>query len=1323
MPDSPRGAIPAPTRAPSHVPAAAAATPRGRILGNGRFWTLLTGAGTGGAWLEDEALTAWRGDRIEDADGWFLYLRDLEDGAFWSLAERPTPGPPGACRVEDGPGVRTLVRRERGIESRMEVWVDPDLAVECRRVTLRNAGDRARALDLTSYLEVVLHDPRHHAAHPGFSKLFVQTERVADRDALLARRRPRGAGERHPWLLHALRGTGTPTCETDRGRFLGRGRGPDAPLALVARTPLSGSVGDVLDPVFALRRPVELPPGGAARLDLLLAAAPDREEGLAIADRLADAGAFDRSLERAAALGARRVQAFGLRREAGEGLERLAAAMLYGDPALGGSVGEAAPATGSVTFERVPAIPLRGPLVVVETGAPLATINAARTAHAYWRAIGLATTLVILDDAPVAGGPARGPGAEDGIFVLAAGDVDARGLARLRASADLQVGDRFPSLEGGLELPEPRAVEVDPTPAPAGARAPGAIPPAPGRGPAAGAAPAPAGAEEPDACWPLGDETLRCSNGHGGFSARGDEYVIRMPRDPYGRPRLTPRPWINVLANPGFGALVSESGAGCTWSRNSREFRLTPWSNDRVRDPHDEALYLRDEASGRLWSPFPGPIPGEGPYEMRHGFGTSRCRHASDGIEVETEVFVHASDPVKVVSVRLTNRGARARRLSVTAYQRLVLGVAGERAARSVTTWADGSDGILFARTVGPATFADAVAFAAAVVPGGAEPARLGADRETFLGPGGSPARPARLLAGEPPDGRTGTGLDPCFCQQVRLDLAPGESRACAFLLGEAPEIETVEAMVRRLRRPGALAAARDEVAAGWAERVGRVRIETPLETLDLLANGWLAYQTLACRLWARTAFDQSGGAFGFRDQLQDAAAFMALEPRITRDQILLHCAHQFVEGDVLHWWHPPGGAGIRTRFADDLLWLPFVTAAYVRVTGDAALLDAPAPFLAARALAPGEDEAYLSPETAAGSGSVYEHCVRALDRSLTTGAHGLPLFGSGDWNDGMNRVGREGRGESVWMAFFLSTVISDFVPLCERRGDHARAARLRAHRDRLGEALERDGWDGEWYRRGYYDDGTPLGSRQSDECRIDALVQSWATLSGAVPQARCEQAMDALERELIVWPEGTVRLLTPPFDRTPHDPGYIKGYLPGVRENGGQYTHAALWGVAAMARLGRRDLAARLLERMSPAFRARGAAGVEVYQGEPYAVAADIYDNPRHRGRAGWTWYTGSAGWMLRVTLESLLGISIEDGRTLVVRPAIPGAWPGFRVTLRPLGGEAAYAIEVRNSAGRPASVVRVRLDGRDLAPERGEARVPLGHDGGSHRVEIDLG
>jgi len=1276
------------------------------LLSNGRYAVLLNEAGSGYSSCEGVALTRWQGDRIEDTDGFFVYLRDLDTGALWSVGFQPTLTGPERYEARHDLGRVTVARLDAEIETRMDVCVLCDANCELRRIRLVNHSPRPRRIELTSYLEVVAQWATADAAHPAFSKLFVQTEH--DSGVLLARRRPRSAAESSPWVSAALHGPGALSYETDRMRFIGRGRDLSRPLALDSSAPLSGTVGDVLDPVLSLRQIVALEPGVDAECLLVLGAAASREAALRLAKQWGSGTAVDAAFAGAAALESALLQRLGLSTDQAERLQALGAALLYGDPALRAAPEVVTRAGGRLSDLHRWGLSGAAPLVLARPPPGLAAerLRDLVQAQSYWAVKGLAVDLVVVaegtgqqalaDQRAKLERLALRHGNRGKLVVLHPSDLAAEQLDLLETAAHWITRETLadlasPVLSGGTpELParyrviEERSEEHT--------------------------------SQEPCEPAPLFD------NGYGGFAADGREYLIRVaPRasDNRGQP---PLPWINVIANRGFGCLVSERGAGTTWSRNSRENRLTPWYNDPVIDPHGEALYLRDEEAMVYWSPLPGPTPSASAYEVRHGFGYTRCLHTSLELTQETVVFVARDAPVKLTSVRLVNLSQKPRRLSIFFYHRLVLGTSARESARFVVSEYKPECGTLLARNHLNNEFSDGVVFAAAVMPKDSG-LSFTADRMEFIGRYGSSAQPRALLNAARLEGRTGALLDPCMALQLSLELAAGGTSECTILFGEAGVGVSTDALVARYREPAAVGQALEEVREDWTRRLAAVRIETPAPALDLLVNGWLPYQTLSARLWARSAFYQSGGAFGFRDQLQDAAALIYWDPAITRAQILLHAAHQFAEGDVLHWWHPPEDRGTRTRFSDDLLWLPYGVAFYIQNTGDWAILDEAVEFLTARSLEPGEDETYLAPRRTGEFGDLYEHCCRALDRSLTRGAHGLPLMGTGDWNDGMNRVGRGGHGESVWLGFFLYAILGDFIPLCAHRGDGARLERYRSYRESLFEALNQAGWDGSWYRRAYYDDGTPLGSAEGDECRIDAVAQAWAVISQAAPPERARMAMDAVERFLISEADGIIRLLAPPFDRTPKDPGYIKGYVPGVRENGGQYTHAALWVVQAMAGLGRRERALALLEMLNPIHHARDPAEAARYKVEPYVLAADIYGVQPHIGRGGWTWYTGSAGWMLRVALESVLGLKIEAGQWLKLRPWISDQWLEFTLHYRGPDGKTQYAIRVRNPAGHAERVVAVTMDGFQAPIEDGWARIALVRDGKAHEVEVILG
>jgi cellobiose phosphorylase len=1270
--------------------------PRAQLLSNGRYHALVTGSGAGRSMLGDIALTRWSADRTRDADGFFLYIRDLTRDRVWGAGLQPIPLEPDGWRARSGPGRAELVRTDEDVETRLDCCVDPHHDIEYRLLTLINRGPGPLQLEVTSYVEVALNHPAADAAHPAFSKLFVQTEYLPREQGLLARRRPRSPEERPVFLGHTLRlvgeqAVGRLECETDRARFIGRGRSPAHPAALAGSAPLSGTVGSVLDPCCAIRRKLILPSGGVTRLVAALAAGYQREGVIASLDpwRVMHLPSIFAEARRADLARLEDAQFSGAERRR---LPHLTGVMAYGAPEI--MSGAPLPPASELGTGDLRNVGLSGtlPLLVAHLSGKGdgATANYLARLANYWRSAGVGVDLLVLHLS------------DKSDLLLPRTPTDRTlGVTIARPAAKLspelrRLTERTARLvvRGPLPLENGEAAPSDPV--------------------ATTAAPAVRTGREPR--LPRG-EALSHFNGVGGFSADGAEYVIRLPLEEQGH-RRPPLAWTNVLANEQLGCLTSDSGAGYTWSANSRENRLTPWSNDPISDPAGEAIYLRDEDRRVFWSPTMGPAPGAGDYEVRHGFGYTLTRHLSQELEQEVLTFVPRRDGLKLVRVRVTNRSNTRRRLSLFAYAEWVLGVLPSDTRRYVATSRDQATGSILAVNPHNGEFAHRVAFAALLAGGNRQP-EWTADRGHFLGTGGGVAAPLVVREIRQLDGRAGEGFDPCAGFRLPAELAPGATLECGFALGQAASRDEGLALVRKYQDPGAVDLALEQVRTFWRDILGRVQVETPSPAIDLMLNGWLAYQNLACRVWARSAFYQSGGAFGFRDQLQDASALIYLDPELTRRQILLHAGHQFPEGDVLHWWHPPADKGIRTRFSDDLLWLPYITAGYIRHTGDTSVLDTQAPFVAARLLTEGEDEVFFHPTTA-GSADVYSHCCRALDRSLTRGAHGIPLMGTGDWNDGMNRVGREGKGESVWLGLFLYHILDLFLPYCDKRGDTARAAKYRAYQAKLGAALNTEGWDGEWYRRAWYDNGAPIGSKASDECRIDAIAQAWAILSRAAPVPKAEQALDSLERHLVSEPDGIIRLLTPAFDRTAQDPGYIKGYLPGVRENGGQYTHGALWAVRALAEAGRQDRAARLLEMLSPVSHGSDAGGVAVYQVEPYVVAADVYGVAPHLGRGGWTWYTGSAGWMFRVGLESILGLTVYQGQWLELRPCVPREWPGFTIRYRVPGTETSYRISVKQGGGSPTQAT---LDGAALTVVDGALRIPLSPDGRRHDVKVELG
>ena len=1274
--------------------------PEVHLLSNGRYHVVISSAGGGYSRWRDLAVTRWREDATRDCWGTHIYLRDVATGEFWSAAYQPT--------LRLMPGYEAIFTQARaefrhhhgGLEVHTEISVSPEDDVELRRITITNRSPAAREIELTSYAEVVLALPAADAAHPAFSNLFVQTEFSHKSASILCTRRARSEAENPPWLLHLMQVQGETkgeiSCETDRSRFVGRGGNLASPAAMQTVSPLSNTVGSVLDPIIALRRTVMLRPNATAIIDLVLGVAENREIALAQVEKYQSSRMTDRIFDLAWTHSQVTLHQLDVTEAEAQLYGRLAGALVYADPARRASPGVLLNNRRGQNGLWSYGISGDSPIVLLRISdtEKIEIVRQLIHAHSYWRMKGLTVELVILnEDVSVyrqslqdqittlisSGIEAQMLDKPGGIFVRRLEQIPNDDRVLLQAAARIVLDDEKGTLAEQLEhrstlepsvpaLRTSRFLSADPAPT---------LPP----------------------------RELIFDNGRGGFTRDGHEYVITLQPG-----QMTPAPWVNVVANQYFGTVISESGAAYTWVENAHEFRLTPWSNDPVQDPTGEAIYIRDDQTGQFWSPTPLPVRGKTPYVIRHGFGYSVFEHAENGIASELWVYVAMDAPVKLSILKLRNISGRPRRVSVTGYMEWVLGDLRHKCLLHVQTEVDLKTGALLARNCYNTDFPDRVVF----LDVNDATRTLTGDRKEFIGRNGSLAEPAAMKR-QRLSGKVGAGLDPCGAMQVAFDLAEGEERETGFRLGVGRSTADVQILIRRFRRTEASRTALEGVWAYWNRTLGAVNVDTPDPAVNVMANGWLLYQTLSCRLWGRTGFYQSGGAYGFRDQLQDVMALVHAEPALAREHLLRAATHQFREGDVQHWWHPPAGRGVRTHFSDDYLWLPYVTCRYVSCVADTGVLDEKILFLEARPVKPEEEAYYDLPNRSEESATLYQHCVRAIERSLKFGEHGLPLIGCGDWNDGMNIAGKEGRGESVWLAFFLYDVLIQFAGLARSRQDTAFADCCVTQARQLQQNIEQHAWDGQWYRRAYFDNGEPLGSSTNPECQIDSLPQSWSVLSGAGDPDRSRQAMEAVNQRLVRRKARVIQLFDPPFDKSALNPGYIKGYIPGVRENGGQYTHAGIWTAMAFALMGENNRAWELFDLLNPVHHGATPQQIATYKVEPYVIAADVYAVAPHTGRGGWTWYTGSAGWMYRLLIETLLGVNLE-GDQLRLAPHLPKSWNTYKIHYR--YRQTVYHITITRRAADSTKANELFLDGSQLAMKT----LPLMDDRREHFVELKV-
>jgi cyclic beta-1,2-glucan synthetase len=1256
--------------------------PEVQLLSNGQYFVMITNAGGGYSRWRGLALTRWREDSTCDDWGAFCYINDRTQDTFWSTAHQPTLKAADHYEAIFSQGKAEFRRRDGDIETYTVIVVSPEDDVEVRRVHLTNHSRQKKNMEVTSYREIVLTEAAADDTHPAFSNLFVQTEINQHQNAIVCTRRPRSKEEQPPWMFHLMKVNGVETYqvsyETDRNKFIGRGYTIAHPQVMDQTGLLSGSQGSVLDPIVSIQYKLTLQPGESVTIDMVTGIAETVQANQRLIDKYQDSHLRDRAFELAWTHSHVALRQIGITEADAQLYSKLASSVLYLNPALRAQpgiilknlLGQSALWSYSISGD-LPIV-----LVQISDASTFTLVNQLIKAQAYWHMNGLAVDVIILNEDPsgyrqllqdqiqglmAAGMGGAQPGKQGRIFVRPIDQVSAEDLILLQTVSRIIISDRKGTLEDQINM---RAVLKAPIPKLLVTRS--------------------FSAQKKDEKTTVNG--LQFFNGTGGFSGDGREYVMVTE----GVKKSTPLPWINVIANPHFGTIVSERGSSYTWFENAHEFRLTPWRNDPVQDGSGEAFYLRDEETGRFWSPMGQPARSKSPCVTRHGFGYSTFEHREYGILSEVCVYVDPEAPVKFVVIKITNQSGRTRKLTATGYVEWILGELKAKSVMHIVTELDATSGALMARNPFNMEFQNRVAFFDVDNPD----YTYTADRTEFIGRNGTLQHPEAMNRSRL-SGKSGAGLDPCAAMQVPFELENGQERKIIFKIGAANNVREAVATIQRFRGSAASSHSLDRVTQFWTATLGTVQVETPDPSINILANGWLLYQVLSARLWGRSGFYQSGGAYGFRDQLQDVLALMHNRPQFTREQLLTCASRQFIEGDVQHWWHPPHGRGVRTLCSDDFLWLAFVTSRYVSTTGDYNVLDEQAHFLQGRQLNTYEESYYDLPITSDKQASLYDHCKQAIVHALRYGEHGLPLMGSGDWNDGMNRVGIHGQGESVWLAFFLYDVLNRFKPLAELRGDEAFVALCNKHAELLGENISLNAWDGEWYLRAFFDDGSPLGSKKNSECKIDAIAQSWSVLSAGGATDRSIAAMEAVNAFLINREKGLIQLLEPPFDKAEMDPGYIKGYVPGVRENGGQYTHAAIWTVMAFAKLGDAEKTEELLKLINPVNHGTTPGEIATYKVEPYVMAADVYGVTPHTGRGGWTWYTGSAGWMYQLILESFLGLK-RTGNQIKFEPCIPRAWKSFMVRYQ--FEETLYAIKIiqePDGAGSPILVDGVRQPG----------------------------
>lgn len=1270
--------------------------PKVHLLTNGSYQVMVSTSGSGYSRRSDLQIGRWSLDPMSDSTGTFTYLQELPSGRVWSTGFAPTHVADQSYRVTFSPEKAVFERTINEIWSHEEIFVAPDENVEIRLISMRNLANYERSVGVTTYMELGLADHAAQVSHPAFNKMFITVEELDELDGVIAMRRPRASDESPVFaaqlLINITRPSQRATVQTDRERFLGRTTTLANPQGLHAHVALPAQY--ALDPVAAVTQRLKLAAGEEAELAAVTIVADTRDEIIRLANRFRQRPLLRRARQTAWTARQAELQRLQVGVDDIKIFNLLAGYMIYPNHYL--KTAAKGLVAGKLDDVSLP-VPVINDGVVVAIGdaGDIPLVRQLGLAQQYLAVRGINIPVLVLNKLAGFQGDRLDERLADTIHAL-------NWLGNQNVRPDIDIIRTIDLNEVALrQITRTARVVLD--------GADGSL-----WHQLTGMVPLSAGLEREILKLAKPDNIMRSIKSpepefatvYGGFIDQGRAY--RMERT---GTTPTPAPWSNVIAGPTFGTLVTETGAGFTWAGNSQGYRLTPWRNEPLQDRPGELIYVHNIERGTVWSPQ--ILAASGSATTIHRPGASTLTGAYEGVDYELTIFVPitASVPVRIHMLKLSSSDGSTHKLRVTTAIELVLGDIAEHTQQTLSTrWDDLSQALVIGHQ-GVHSGSGRVAFSAHDVP----VYDFTGDRSEFMGPVRGMELPGGLSS-EHLSERTGGDLDAMAVIRSDVELTPAEPITFHGFLGSVEDVSQVADVLAIVRQPGSVGQLLAKAESWWADLSGAIQISTPSRQTDIMVNTWLPYQVLSGRIWGRTGYYQSSGAFGYRDQLQDGLALVYGAPAITRQLIIQAAGHQFIEGDVQHWWQPETTLGLRTRMSDDRLWLPYITARYIESTGDYAILDQKVPFLKGRTLREGELEAYYEAQVSSDIGTILEHCCRAIEVSAVFGARGLPIIGTGDWNDGFNRVGVEGKGESVWLAWFMAIALQDVAGFVARQDANSPAPdRYREMARTLLHNVEFNAWDGQWYQRAFYDDGTPLGSHASDEAKIDVLAQAWAVMAGG-DHERARTATASAVKYLVDSRHKLVSVLTPAFDHGVKNPGYIKGYMPGIRENGGQYTHGSLWLPMALARQGDPETAVRLLEMMNPIAHTSSREAADRYVVEPYVMAGDVYSLKGHEGRGGWSWYTGSAGWMYRIWLQEILGLKVS-GDQLLVEPNIPASWSGYELTYR--FGTATYAISIKNPQRAQRGIHSRNLDGRPTD----SGAITMIDDGRMHTVDILLG